>query len=413
MAKIGTKIIPAKAEQGLDFTKLVTPPDLYQWMGFEAQELVFNLLDDAARDKAIQLDVFTYDFNEPDILARLLKLKSRLRIIVDNSAGHGATASAESNGAKQLGGSAGAGNVRRTHFKRLQHNKVFIAKRNGVPFKVLAGSTNHSFRGLYIQANNVVVFDEPEIAGLFGQYFDEAFARPNGFDSTDLASKWHVVQGNGKPAVHLCFSPHKSADLSLNPVRGAIDQATSSVLYNVAFLNQIKSGPTKEAFDRLMKRPVFSYGVSDKAGGLEVRKPDGTTGLVDFAYLAKTAPEPFKSEWSGQKGINVHHKFIVTDFSLPTAKVFTGSCNLAPGGEEGNGDHLFMIEDSKVATGYAIEAVRIFDHLHFRSLMKKGQHLPKVLKLRKPKEFSGDNAWFSGFYVPNSQREKDRTLFAH
>ena len=45
-----------------------------------------------------------------------------------------------------------------------------------------------------------------------------------------------------------------------------------------------------------MKRPVFSYGISDKAGALEVRKPDGTVGLVDFAFLAANALEPFKRE---------------------------------------------------------------------------------------------------------------------
>src|SRR5205807_615232 len=112
-------------------------------------------------------------------------------------------------------------------------------------------------------------------------------------------------------------------------------------------LNQIASGPTKEAFDRVMTRPVFSYGISDKKGKLEVRKPDGSIGLVDFSYLADKAPEPFKSEWSGQKGINIHHKFVITDFNLPTAKVFTGSSNLAPGGEQGNGDHLIMIEDRR------------------------------------------------------------------
>jgi hypothetical protein len=133
--------------------------------------------------------------------------------------------------------------------------------------------------------------------------------------------------------VSFCFSPHKDSDLSLNPVRGAIDGANSSVLYAIAFLNQIKSGPTKEALDRLMTRPVFSYGVVDKSGGLEVRKPDGSTGLVDFEYLAAHAPEPFRSEWSGGKGINVHHKFVVTDFNQKTAKVFTGSSNLAPSGE--------------------------------------------------------------------------------
>ena len=73
---------------------------------------------------------------------------------------------------------------------------------------------------------------------------------------------------------------------------------------------------------------------------------------------------------------NVHHKFVVTDFSLPTAKVFTGSCNFAVSGEQGNGDHLIMIEDRKIAIGYAVEALRIFDHLHFRNRMEESTGTP-------------------------------------
>lgn len=124
--------------------------------------------------------------------------------------------------------------------------------------------------------------------------------------------------------------PHRETDLSLNPIRAAVDQATSSVLYSVAFLSQMTQGPTVEAFRRLMNRPVFSYGTVDRRGKLELRKPDGSVGLVDFAFLASKAPEPFKSEWSGGRGRNVHHKFVVTDFSQPTAKVFTGSSNFSP-----------------------------------------------------------------------------------
>jgi phosphatidylserine/phosphatidylglycerophosphate/cardiolipin synthase-like enzyme len=418
-------IIPSEADKGLSFKK--QPGDVYDWLGFEAYDLIFQFLKGVADDPSIELDVFAYDLNEPDIVARLEQLGPRLRAIIDDSTttkdgvakGHGTTGSAESKAAKRLRASAGATRVKRTHFKSLQHHKVFIAKRDGQPFKVLAGSTNFSFRGIYIQANNVLVFDEPSIAELFGKVFESAFTDPSAFNADALASKWHLVHAAGKPPLHFCFSPHKASDLSLNPVRGAIDQATSSVLYSVAFLNQIKSGPTKEAFDRLMTRPVFSYGVVDSRGNLEIKKPDGSTGLVDFAYLAANAPEPFRSEWSGGKGINVHHKFVVTDFSLPTAKVFTGSSNLAPSGETGNGDHLIMIEDRKIAVGYAIEALRIFDHLHFRSRMrdaakeKKGEKKPKEpLALRKPKAISGKPAWFEEYYVPGSQHEGDRKLFS-
>jgi phosphatidylserine/phosphatidylglycerophosphate/cardiolipin synthase-like enzyme len=424
---IGKTIIPSRADAGLSFAK--RPGDIYRWMGFEAVDLIFAMLDEALADPTVTLDVLAYDLNEPDLVARLEQLGPRLRIVVDDStvkskttgklSGHGTPESNESEAAARLAVTAGAANVRRTHFSGLQHHKVLIASRAGVPFKVLAGSTNFSFRGLYIQSNNVLVFADPGIASLFHQAFEASFANPGGFKQLELAKKWQLAPANAASVpVHVCFSPHSSSSLPLNPVRGAIEQASSSVFYAVAFLNQIKSGPTKEAFDRLIERPIFSYGLSDKAGGLEIIKPDGSVGLVDFAFLAKNAPEPFKSEWSGGQGINVHHKFVVTDFSLPTAKVFTGSSNLAPSGESGNGDHLLMIEDPRIATAYAIEALRVFDHLHFRSTLQETTGLTApakrtALTLRKPRAISGKAAWFETYYVVGSQKMKDRQLFAH
>jgi phosphatidylserine/phosphatidylglycerophosphate/cardiolipin synthase-like enzyme len=426
---IGAKIIPSAADDGLRFKKM--PGDIYQWLGFEACDQIFNFLNEAVKDKKVELDVFAYDLNEPDIVELLKKMGPRLRVIIDDSSstkegvtsGHGVPGSAESQAAKKLAASAGKKNVKRLHFSGLQHNKVFIAKRNGVPFEVLSGSTNFSFRGLYIQANNILVFSDANIAGYYGKVFELAFNDAGAFKKSPLAAKWHAVTKAPQPPIQICFSPHTSSDLSLCPVQAAIEQADSSVLYSVAFLNQIKSGPTKSAFDRLMQRPVFSYGVVDKKGGLEVQKPDGSIGMVDFAYLAANAPEPFKSEWSSGKGINVHHKFVVTDFSLPTAKVFTGSSNFAPSGEEKNGDNLIMICDPKIATSYAIEALRVFDHLHFRSRMKdagsggkkkkpaKGKKAD-TLVLKKPKKISGKPPWFEEYYVKDSQKEKDRLLFS-
>ncbi|MGZ5215091.1 MAG: phospholipase D-like domain-containing protein [Caldimonas sp.] len=419
------KIIPARADDGLGFHKM--KGGIYRWMGFEACDLIFGMLDEAVADPTITLCAFAYDLNEPDIVSRLEKLGPRLRILIDDStskskttgvvSGHGTPGSNESAAAARLALTAGTGHVRRTHFNGLQHHKLLIASRAGVPFKVLAGSTNFSFRGLYIQANNALVFSDAGVAALYQQAFEQSFADPAGFKNSELAKKWQLAPATaaGVP-VHVCFSPHASSALPLNPVRGAIEQASSSVFYAVAFLNQIRSGPTKEAFDRLIARPIFSYGLSDEAGGMAIKKPDGSVGLVDFAYLAKNAPEPFKTEWCGGQGINVHHKFVITDFNLPTAKVFTGSSNLAPSGESGNGDHLLMIEDRKIATAYAIEALRVFDHLHFRSTMKdafamKAAGQSDALTLKKPTAISGKPAWFVGYYRADSQKLKDRKLF--
>jgi phosphatidylserine/phosphatidylglycerophosphate/cardiolipin synthase-like enzyme len=403
-------IIPTDATEGLDYQKV--PGDVYQWLGFEAYELLFDLLDEIVGDPTLTLDLFTYDFNEPDILSRLEKLGPRLRAIMDDSKGHGDDTDAESIAAARLGTSAGADNIHRMHFSGLQHNKVLIVKRNGEPYKVLFGSTNFSFRGLYIQANNTLVFQAPEIVSLFVDYFEQAFTHPAGFAGTPITSDWHTVSIKGKPAVSLCLSPHKDPALSLGKIGDAINQATSSVFFCIAFLNQAKTGAVREAVDDLTGKPLFSYGISDRDGGLTVHKPDGTLGIVDFQYLAAHAPEPFKSEWSGGAGIHEHDKFVVVDFNLPTAKVFTGSCNMSISGEKNNGDNLICIEDPRVATSYAIEALLIFDHLEFRTEMK-GAEEPQALTLAKPTSISGKPTWFERFYVADSQTERDRKLFAH
>ena len=96
----------------------------------------------------------------------------------------------------------------------------------------------------------------------------------------------------------------------------------------------------------------------------------------------------------------------MVDFNLPTAKVFTGSCNMSVSEEEHNGDNLVCIQDQRVATSYAIEAIRIFDHLQFRTNMK-GAGEPKSLTLAKPASISGKPVWLEPFYVADSQKERD------
>jgi hypothetical protein len=79
-------IIPTDATQGLSFTKV--SGDVYQWLGFEAYDLIFGFLRDAVTDDTLELDVYAYDLNEPDIVELLEKLGPRLRIIIDNSKDH-------------------------------------------------------------------------------------------------------------------------------------------------------------------------------------------------------------------------------------------------------------------------------------------------------------------------------------
>lgn len=402
-------VIPANGTNGLQFQKLTG--DIYQWMGSEAYRLLFDTLRQV-QDSAYTVQFMAYDLDEPDIVAAMESLGDRLRAVLDNTPDHTRAGSAAAEAATRLIASAGAAHVRQTHLQGLQHNKVLIVKKHGTPYKVLFGSTNFSFRGLYIQANNMVVVEAPDVVRLFSDYFDAVFADPASYHTSALATQWHDFQSAGKPSLSVCLSPHDDPALSLDRVGDAINAAQSNVFFAIAFLNQARSGAVRESIDALEGRPLFSYGISDHAKGLEVQKPDGSTALVDFEYLNKHVPQPFAAEWSGGSGIHEHNKFVVVDFNLPTATVFTGSSNLSVSGEKGNGDNLVMIRDQRVATSYALQALSLFDHFEFRTLMQS-KDAPTDIVLSKPTTLSGKPAWFAKSYIAGSQAERDRLLFAH
>ena len=381
----------------------------YEWLGFEVRRLIYDLLQEVADDPALELDALIYECKEPEILRRLEAIGGRLRAIVDDHGEQGAAESCETASAQRL--AAAGASVKRMHFSRQQHNKVLVVKRNGLPVKALAGSTNFSLRGLYIQANNALLFDDASVAGKFAEAFDAYWDNASRFRQHPLSRSWTTVRDQPSSRVELTFSPRSDAAVSMTPIAQAIEAATSSVLYSVVFLNQI-TGPVRDALEELMERSLFSYGVAQRVSGLTVHKPDGSRGLLPFAYLAEKAPEPFRTEWSGNTTGHsnmVHHKFVVLDFNGEQPVVFTGSSNMASGGETSNGDHLLRIADRKVAIAYAIEALKLFDHFHFRVNMQR-EDAPTELRLKKPPA-AGEKPWFDRYYRAGHVKERDRKLF--
>jgi hypothetical protein len=386
----------------------------YAWLGFEARETIYGLLDEALNDPAITVDALLYELREPQLLARLQQLGNRLRAIVDDHGKHGDPGSNETVAAARLR-QAGA-SVKRGHFDRQQHNKVLILRRGGTPIKALGGSANFTLRGLYIQSNNALVFSAPAASALFGKLFDAYWAiidqpaAASQFRKHPLATIWHDCSPSDRLLVRIAFSPHRDPGLSLNPVADAIIDAEHSVFYAMVFLSQL-TGRVRSALDGLMARDVFSYGTAQRRGALAVQKPDGSTGLATFAYLRANAPAPFSAEWSGGMGNTLHHKFIVTDFDTPNPRVFTGSSNMAAGGEKANGDHLIWIEDGAIATAYAVEALRNFDHFHFRSSLEAADQIGREITLAgRPQP--GQPAWWAPAYAAGNVKQRDRLLFS-
>jgi phosphatidylserine/phosphatidylglycerophosphate/cardiolipin synthase-like enzyme len=402
---------PGKKTPDFDTKKFA---DQYRWLGFHARQLIFDFLDEALADKSITLDLFAYDIDEPDIIKKLALFGPRLRAFLDNAPLHTKPGAVEPEVVQILKKSAGEKNIEIGHFKRFAHNKVLIQKKNGKAVKALTGSANFSVRGLYVQSNNVLVFKDPEVAGLYEEAFDQAFNDPSTsqaqFPASHIASQYFsdVVNPADLPNWAIAFSPHQHAAVSLDRIAEEIQKADSSILFAIMELGG--KGKVLDAIKHLDTSSVFTYGVTQAAKGLEVFKPGSNKGLiVPFSFLNEKVPAPFQQEWNGGMGQVIHHKFVVADFNDANPVVFTGSSNLASGGEEANGDNLLAIADRGIATAYAVEAIRLVDHYHFRSAMRAATDTKPLLL----KDDTVATKWWEPYYDKNNIKYTERLLFTN
>lgn len=404
----------------------------YAWLGADARVQLFDFLADCEKDKTAKVDVFAYDLDEPDIIAAICRMgkEGRLRAVLDNADLHSKPSKPRNPGdtpvmpveidaAKMIIAAAGQDNVRQGKFGRYQHNKVFI-KRNaaGDAQRVIFGSMNFSVRGVYVQANNVMVVDDPSVAAMFAKAFDNAFendVKAPPFKK-DPISKGYMVCAPAAtadlPKFSLALSPHTDFSVSLGPMSKRIRAAKSSVFF--AVMEPTGQGPVLDSLRTIAGQPtVFSYGTVETDKGLAVQSPDGQMGVTTgFAALIKNVPKPFNREFSGGKGMHIHDKFVVVDFNAANPTVFTGSSNLASGGEQANGDSLAMIEDAAIANMFAIEAVALFDHYHFRKVMQQITVKEPPLTLWFPGKPNAPNPWWQSYYDKKQIQMRDRYLFA-
>jgi phosphatidylserine/phosphatidylglycerophosphate/cardiolipin synthase-like enzyme len=407
-------LLPASADGGLDFVP--THPkrkEALAWMGFEARSAILEVLDEAIADKKAEVRVIAYDLNEPEIVTRLEKLGARLKIIIDDDGAHGKTTSGEAQAAKRLRVSAGKGNVKRQHMGKLQHNKTIIVDGPKVQAAV-CGSTNFSWRGIYVQANNAMVLRGKSAVKVFRDAFDAFWDNSNdvaGFRQTPAAKLTSLGLKNINAQVG--FPPFASANAMLAKIADDIEKnTTSSLFYSLAFLYQTE-GKLQDAIKKVMGDDnLFVYGISDrKVGGLDVQTPDGNVVPVFPAALKANVPEPFKSEPTGGGGTRMHHKFVVVDFDKPTARVYLGSYNFSVAADTKNGENLLLVKDRRIAVSYMVEALRIFDHYHFRVAQEAAATAATQLFLKKPPRKSGEKPWWDEDYT-DKRKIRDRELFA-
>lgn len=405
-------LLPAKATDGLTFTP--THPKTkaaLAWMGFEARSAILEVLDQAIADPQAEVRVVAFDLSEPGVLARLEKLGKRLKIIIDDSKDHREPDASENLAAQRLAASAGSANVKRQHMLSLQHNKTIVVDGPEIQ-KVVCGSTNFSWRGFFVQSNNAMILHGASAVKPFLAAFDGYWSqKPKDFGGT-AAAQWNDL-GLTSIDARVAFSPHSPENALLSTVADDIGTNTaSSLFYSLAFLYQTP-GPILDAITNVTSNAdIFVYGISDrKVGGLDLQKPNGNVASVFPSALTKNVPEPFSAEPTGGGGIRMHHKFIVIDFDKPSARVYLGSYNFSSPADIKNGENLLLIRDRRIAVSYMIEALRIFDHYHFRVAQQEAKKARKQLVLAKPPRNPGEKPWWDEDYT-EARKIRDRELFA-
>lgn len=406
-------LIPAAASDGLDFAPSHPKAgEALAWMGFEARNAILELLDEAIADKTAKVEVVAYDLSEREVALKLAKLGKRLRIVIDDSAEHGHADSGESVAQQRL--EAAGATVKRHHMSNLQHNKTIVV--DGKKCKaVVCGSTNYTWRGFFVQNNNAVIVRGATAVKVFRRAFADYWEHDSvvGFGATASAAAWQDLGVAGVNA-KVTFSPHGKSNAVLDQIaKDVLDKTTSSLFYSLAFIAQTK-GSIREAITEITKnKKIFVYGMADRrVGGITLQTPDGNTPPVYPEALKENLPEPFKSEPDGLsngRGTRMHHKFLVIDFDKPTARVYLGSYNFSRPADGENGENLLLIRDRRIAVSYMIEALRIFDHYHFR-VLQQDQNARRKLQLAKPPA-SGKKAWFEPYFT-DARKMRDRLLFA-
>lgn len=428
-----------------------TYADEYAWSGYSAREKIFGVLNDVSSDASLQLDMFAYDLNEPDVVEILVKLaqSGRLRLILDNAALHHNKASTkpEDQVQKLL---KHPNMILRGHFGRYAHDKILIvSKKEGAALKVLTGSTNFSVTGMYVNSNHVVVFSDHGVAAEYQKVFNAAWSDKATmvFQNSPFAATPFPLNSPKLPKGKITFSPHTPAQVTtiLNGLMARIGlekttgNSIGSVLFAVMQLDDgsldkppkqaakktkgTKKSPTNPVYRVLKnlhsKATIYTYGISDSPGGIFLYTPGKTTGvLVTGKPGATLLPHPF-DQIPLVAGHQIHHKFVVCGFNGPDPVVYCGSSNLAQGGEHVNGDNLLEIHDADVATVFAIEAVALVDHFQFldRSSRKgKGSKGPKAnlhqAAISAKWFLSTDDRWALPYFDPKDLHSLDRRLFA-
>jgi phosphatidylserine/phosphatidylglycerophosphate/cardiolipin synthase-like enzyme len=305
----------------------------------------------------------------------------------------------------------------------IMHDKfVVLLKKNGEgelePQAVWTGSTNWTDGGIYGQLNVGHAIYEPEIAALYEQCFQLLRSDPSAADLKKALGKLTPVPKE-LPAEHrtrVIFSPQ--SNLGMIDLYASFCSNARCLMVCAPFelhetIRTAFEGKSAGTLHYLLLDQKKALGKPEE---VEVQEAD-PRNTIAVATTLPSALHDFQGELLEGKesflhsGIHIHSKIILADPFGSDPILATGSANYSTNSTTSNDSNTLVIRGNLPVTDiYVTEFMRMFEHYHFRAAVAKAEK--EQGKKAEPLALKETDEWSLPYYVPGSNDELDRRMFA-
>jgi len=223
--------------------------------------------------------------------------------------------------------------VRADNRTALMHNKFWIF--DGAV--LWTGSTNITKNGIFVQDNNAIAFQSPELATIYEREFQEMWDGKFGPKSPSQLADQSVVI-NGTPIQVIFTSEDPALETAIIPL---VKSATTSIRF-LAF--SFTDYPLAKAMIDRAQQGVDVAGVMDKT------QSGGEGAELGTLFCAGV---PVRQDGNPQF---MHNKIIIVD----SRYVVTGSLNFSTSAETSNDENVIIIDNPDIARLYLQDFERVY-----------------------------------------------------
>lgn len=224
--------------------------------------------------------------------------------------------------------------VRSDNRTALMHNKFWIFD----SLVLWTGSTNITKSGIFVQDNNAIAFQAPELAMIYEREFQEMWDGRFGPKSPSQLAEQSVVI-HGTPIQVIFTSEDRALETAIIPL---VNSATSSIRF-LAF--SFTDYPLAKAMIDRAQQGVDVAGVFDKT------QAGGQGAELGTMFCAGV---PVRQDGNPQF---MHNKVIIVDERY----VVTGSLNYSTSAEESNDENVIIIDNPEIAQRYLQDFERVWN----------------------------------------------------